>query len=98
MHVCTQRHTHFPILASEIVTLSQTSCTPAFAYRLPPVFHLPFFRAQQEEARRQPAVSDEASESTRSALVQILKLPGEVSEIADDKRPRFNCLLALIAR
>lgn len=48
MHVCTQRHTHFPILASEIVTLSQTSCTPAFAYRLPPVFHLSFFQAQQE--------------------------------------------------
>lgn len=48
MHVCTLRHTHFPILASEIVTLSQTSCTPAFAYRLLHIFHLSFFPAQQE--------------------------------------------------
>lgn len=48
MHVCTLRHTHFPILASEIVTLSQTSCTPAFAYRLLHIFHFSFFPAQQE--------------------------------------------------
>lgn len=48
MHVCTLRRTHFPILASEIVTLSQTSCTLAFAYRLPHIFHFSFFQAQQE--------------------------------------------------
>lgn len=88
MHVCTLRHTHFPILASEIVTLSQTFLYSSFCIQITAHFSFFLFPSSAGGARRQRAVSAKASKSTCSVLVKILEQPDEVTEMVANKRPR----------